>query len=543
MGPFLLLAALAAATSPGTIAAGFIERYFAQYPTLATEAGRSDFDDKLEDLGPASLARWLAFLDQTEAQLGAPGDDSLDLEVLRHQIASERFTLVTRAAPARNPLFWTATLSNAAIYLLLREDQPLPARAAALSARARLLPGLVAQAKAALAQTSPALIAKEHAEPAARQARALAQLYQTGLPKFAPELEEPGQRAAAALNDLAAFLEKLPATGSPRLGKDYAEAFRIGLRTSDSPAVLLPRFEQDLAALRGEVAAYGRSVWRELVPGEPMPADDKAVARRLFAAIEEQHDTEVAPYAEFWKSLVPSLEALVREREVITLPEPRTLQIAVAPPWLLGQAYGGVFPAGAWRPEGQTLLLLPVPPGGATLAERVEFFRAFNRPFSKMIAAHEVLPGHYVQLKIAARDAHRIRALFPDQVYAEGWGTFVERVMLDQGWGGPRERLAHLKKQLENCARAIVDIRVHTSEVSKEQIARFVREEALQDPQLAANLWQRTLTSAPQIVTYHLGYRQIDALYQAARSRPGFRLRRFTDGLMRLGAVPLRHYE
>jgi len=110
--------------------------------------------------------------------------------------------------------------------------------------------------------------------------------------------------------------------------------------------------------------------------------------------------------------------------------------------------------------------------------------------------------------------------------------------MLDAGWGGPLERLAHLKKALENCARAIVDIRVHAMGATRAEVDHIARDEALQDPQLAENLWQRTLTSAPQIVTYHLGSNRFRALYQAARKRTGFTVRAFTDALMRQGAFP-----
>jgi uncharacterized protein (DUF885 family) len=150
-----------------------------------------------------------------------------------------------------------------------------------------------------------------------------------------------------------------------------------------------------------------------------------------------------------------------------------------------------------------------------------------------------------VQLKIAAHQPHKIRTLFPDDVYEEGWGTFVEGLMLDQGWGGPKERIAHLKKAMENCARAIADIRVHRLNASKEDIAKLVRDDALLDPQLGANLWLRALTSSPQIVTYHLGAARLRALYDAAREREGarFSLTAFTDRLMSLGPVSIREYE
>ena len=43
-----------------------------------------------------------------------------------------------------------------------------------------------------------------------------------------------------------------------------------------------------------------------------------------------------------------------------------------------------------------------------------------------------------------AREASRIRGLFPDGAYVEGWGSFVEELMLDAGWAddAPLTRLA-----------------------------------------------------------------------------------------------------
>ena len=233
-----------------------------------------------------------------------------------------------------------------------------------------------------------------------------------------------------------------------------------------------------------------------------------------------------------------------RERRTMCLPDPLTLVVDRAPAYFVGQSFGGVYPAGAYSPEAKTILFLPVPPPGATAEERDAFFRDFNRPFSRMIVPHELIPGHYVQLKYAARDPHKVRALFPDPVYVEGWGTFCERLLLDQGWGDALPRLAHLKKQLENIARTIVDIRVHTENMSREEMTRFVKDEALQGEQLANNMWTRTLTSSQQITTYYLGYRKVTEVYKAARAAQGdkFELRRLMDGMMRLGPVPLEHY-
>ena len=243
----------------------------------------------------------------------------------------------------------------------------------------------------------------------------------------------------------------------------------------------------------------------------------------------------------FGARLVDEAEAFTKAHDVVTLPEPRTLVTARSPSYFVGQSVGGVYPAGPYDAEAKTLYFLPVPPDDATPAQREAFFRDFNDHFMRMITPHEILPGHYVQLKYAARNPHKVRAVFPDDVYVEGWGTFCEREMLDLGWGGPLERVAHLKKQMENIARTIVDVRVHTKGMTRDEVVRFVTEEALQGPQLAANMWTRSITSAPQITFYYLGYTAVRRLYDDVRAARGaaFRLRDFTDELMRIGPVPI----
>ena len=104
--------------------------------------------------------------------------------------------------------------------------------------------------------------------------------------------------------------------------------------------------------------------------------------------------------------------------------------------------------------------------------------------------------------------------------------------------------MAHLKKQLENIARTIVDIRVHTRGMSRDEVLAFVQREALQDEQFAANMWRRAITSAPQLTFYHLGYSEVWSLYEDVKQvrGEGFDLRAFMDGMMELGPVPVRHY-
>lgn len=557
----LALAGLPLPLAAADPAAEYLERYFDFYPTRATAAGRHDLDEKLEDLSPERRREWSRF--NREAAEGfrkrlsdpaTPFEDRLDAELLLRQTELEVSDFETLRRPERDPLFWTALPWDSTVFLLVREDLPLADRLQRSAARADLVPRLARQAREALEGTAPSGINPEIGQLAAYQTRASAEIYRSSFPKAAegqPEalrkrMGESGRRAAAALDELAVFLEGLAkkASGSPRLGALYAERFRTVTGVQEPVADVLARAEKDLVEKRAEAAAYGRSVWTQIFPGIEIPGDDRELVRRLFERVAADRAQTTDEFVADYRTLTGQAIEFVRAQKIMTLPEPATIHLDRSPAFFVGQAVGGVYPSGPYAPEAATLYYLPTPPDTATPAERDAFFRDFNHHFNVMITPHEIIPGHYTQLKLAARHPRKVRALFPDGVYVEGWGTFCERLMLDLGWGGPLDRLAHLKKQMENISRTVVDIRVHTRDMPREEVRRYVREEALQDEQFAGNMWMRAITSSPQLTFYHLGYRQVMGLYEDVRRARGasFDLRAFMDGMMEMGPVPVAHY-
>jgi uncharacterized protein (DUF885 family) len=526
------------------IADEYLDAYFAMYPTRATAAGRHDFDEKLEDFSAEKLSRWIEFNRSTRAKLrdnGTSLDDQLDAEALLGQIDRELNALTNLRRGERDPLYWSSVIGDATVFLLVRDDLPLKDRQQHAIARARLLPTFARAARDHFEHVDLAQIVPEFCTIAAGQVRASAKFYAEG---FASAVENPevDPAAAKALNEFAQTLEALAkrATGSPRLGKQYAETFRVGTGVNEPVANVLKRATADLAKTRAEAAKFGRSIWRDAIGDETPPKDDAQLLRRLFDRIGADRDRDVNEALAHWRENVNAINALVHEKKIMTLPDPLTLIVDLSPSFFVGQSVGGVYPPGPYASEAKTILFIPTPSANATKDQRDAFFRDFNQHFNKMIVPHELIPGHYVQFKIAARQPHKIRAVFPDPLYVEGWGTFCERLMLDNGWGGPLERLAHLKKQLENIARTIVDIRVHTENMSREEVARFVKEEALQGDQLAANMWTRSLTTSPQITTYYLGYGKVSDCYDARKEHVD--LAAFMDSMMKLGPVRLEHY-
>jgi len=544
-----------AAEPINAIVESYLDRYFQMFPTRATAAGRHDLDEQLENFAPSKMTEWIEFNQTMRSRLlelqRGPAlslDAKLDLEALLAQIDRELNGLTVLRRAERDPLYWSAVAADATVFLLVRDDLPLAERRQHALLRARNLPRFAQQARDHFVHVDPNTVAPELCQIAASQIRATASFYKEGFAQAIAgsiHAREDSAAAAAGLLDFAATLDELGkrATGSPRLGAAYATTFRLGTGITEPVRDVLARAQSDLVATRTEAANYGRTVWSGLIQDQP-PKDDTELVRRLFDRVAADHGQTVDDALAQWRTNVAALDKLVHEKKIMTLPDPLTLIVDRSPSFFVGQSVGGVYPPGPYAPDAKTILFLPTPPGTASAEQKEAFFRDFNEHFNKMIVPHELIPGHYVQFKIAAHQPHKVRTIFPDPLYVEGWGTFCERTLLDQGWGGPLERLAHLKKQLENIARTIVDIRVHSENMSRDEVVRFVKDEALQNDQFASNMWTRAITSSPQITTYYLGYGKVRKAQDAARVAAGdhFELRKFMDGMMELGPVSIDHY-
>lgn len=551
---------------PPTLAERYLSSWLQLFPTEAAAKGDHSKADQLEDLPPMRLRAWLKYnksvADEVDKRLADPavqGEERLDLYVLREQTRQEILTYDTLKRPQHDPFYWTNILSQATVFQLVREDRPAAERLEAAARRAEKLQLLTPQVVASLGSGDPDQIPPEHLAAAIDLIRPLAEFYRQGFARAAEQLpagpkrtkmkqrlEQSGAKAAAALESLIPFFERLQkvARGNPRLGPFYYALFRAQTGLSESPKSVVARAQKALEARRQEAATHCRAIWPKYLAESPLPTDDKEVLRLCFARVEKEQAKNVAEFVDDYRKLVAAAKKFVKDKGFFTLPPKLEIKIDGSPGYLGGAAVGGIYPPGPFAPDSPSLLFVPAPPADTPPEILASFFQDFNHHFNVMITPHETVPGHAAQMTLAAHQPNKIRAIFANGPYVEGWGTFSERIMLDQGWGDELARVAHYKKQLENIARTIIDISVHTEGWTEEQAIAFVREEALQKGQFAGNMWNRTLRSPTQITTYWIGYQQIFDLYEEAKAKKGdaFVLKEFLDGMMKLGPVPVHYY-
>ena len=343
-------------------------------------------------------------------------------------------------------------------------------------------------------------------------------------------------------------LQKTAKDGKTLIGKEEFDR-RLKLYTdSDLTSTTLAAMAlQEIETTKGLMARVAKEYLLSTFPNKTLPKEDAAIIEKALADMEKDAPLNAEAYLEFWQQLAEDAINFIREKNIATLPKYQTLQIQTAPESAGAAArIGWVDAAPPFAPNPITTLYLPSIPDTLPKQEQIDFWASFNRPFNRMIAIHELLPGHYMQLKISRETPHPIRLVFPYGPYIEGWATFVERVLLDEGWqaGKHLTYLAHLRKRLENANRTYTSVQAHCNGWTPAQVRQFSIETSLLAPQFAKSLWGRIERSPMQLTSYYYGGAQFSELLQKEKQRLGssFNLKLFMDTIMKAGPIPVDEF-
>lgn len=361
------------------------------------------------------------------------------------------------------------------------------------------------------------------------------------------------ENSTKSIQELILYVEaNLPAestTNNQLLGKEeYARQLELYTGSKLSPDQLGKMALEEIQLTKELIHQVSVQYLKEKYPDQTLPSNPAEKIKMAFADMEKDAPENGTEYLQFWQELADAAYAFIEENDIATLPAFPTLRITPAPESAGAAArIGWVDSSPPFAPNPVTTLYLPSIPDDFPKEERKDFWSSFNKPFNRMIVIHELLPGHYMQLKIARESPHKIRKLFPYQPYIEGWATFTEKVLLDAGWEEENKltMLAHLRKRLENANRAYMSVQVHCNNWTQEQVMKFSTETSLLAPQFAKSLWGRLQRSPMQITSYFYGGKLFAELWEKEKSRLGdeFNLKYFMDTIMKAGAIPIDEFE
>jgi uncharacterized protein (DUF885 family) len=252
-----------------------------------------------------------------------------------------------------------------------------------------------------------------------------------------------------------------------------------------------------------------------------------------------------AALIDYYRKRIAELSNFVTAQDVVTLPDRLgTMQVIETPAFLLPVSPGASMnPPRLFSASDKGYYYITPPRSLAEAAARLDMNQDFDRDRIISTAAHEAIPGHFMQLSIAKRHPDFVRRIQSSGVFAEGWAYYGEEMFVRLGLYG-----AHLDGPLVTArwervrgARAVVDIKLACAEWTYDQAVDFFAAETGFTHDQAEAAVAGIALAPGNVIAYSVGRLQIENLLAEYLQRTAGRgsLHDFHDRLLSYGTTPL----
>ena len=163
----------------------------------------------------------------------------------------------------------------------------------------------------------------------------------------------------------------------------------------------------------------------------------------------------------------------------------------------------------------------------------------------EVIAYHEGLPGHHMQISIAQEltGVPKFRTQAGFTAYSEGWGLYSEKLAKEMPgtYEDPYSDFGRLGSEIWRAIRLVVDTGLHSKGWTEEQAVQFFLDNSAITEAQARSEVQRYIVMPGQATAYKVGMIEIQQMRAKAEAELGdkFDIRAFHDTILGGGALPL----
>lgn len=539
------------------VAEEYVKTYLATHPLRGTALGFHEYDGKISDYSRLALDAELSRLRRFDDRLAKfdPAKlsprQSIDLRILQAAVKRDLFEMQDMSVFERNPMVY-ARAADVNVYIK-RNFAPLEDRVRSLVAIESQIPNILIAARTNLDEKLP----KPFVELAIQIARGSADFLKKDLVAAVSGLKDEqirvafqtaNRKAANALSDYATWLEReklSKATLEFALGEEKFGRFLAQTELVDLPPQKV--LEIGTGQLKAEQEAFVEAA-KKIDPSKP-PIE-------VFKQIQSEHPASDKLIPDIAKDL-DKLRKYVVSRRLVGIPSEIRAKVKETPQYLRATSFASMDTPGPFEKRA-TEAYYYVTPTEADWPEqeKEEWLTAFNYYTSDVVSIHEVYPGHYVQfLHLNASPASKVEKIFGSYAFVEGWAHYCEKMMIDEGFGGPsnsspseddvkrpaKYRMAQADEALLRLCRLCVSIKVHTQNMSIDEATKFFQNNCYYEQKPARQEAMRA-TFDPGYLNYTLGKLQILKLRDDYKVQQGddFSLQKFHNELLSHGMPPIR---
>jgi uncharacterized protein (DUF885 family) len=568
----------AAAQKFAVLSDQFMKESLALSPTSASAAGYHvhhdatsgkdiELDALLDDMSLESIAKQRAFYAEWRERFrietppsALDAEDAADWQLVDDQVGLNLLEFDRIQSYRHNPTVVVELIGNALFLPLTQTYAPHDLRVGHVLSRVRQIPRLLDQVKPYLADADPIWVSTAVDENAGNVdliENTLAQEIPAGS-SLKAQYDEVAPPAIAALNDFSHWLQndlaKRPSKLTWRLGKElYDQKFKLVMETPVTPEEVLADAERDMKAVRAEMLQIALPLHAKMYPDHGDHADlgvherENLIIGEVLQRISDQHPRRDQLQQTIEADLA-GITQFIREKKIVSLSSRDNLKVIPTPPFERGiYSVAGFHSAPPLEPQAEAeYWVTPIDPKMSD-AKAESKLREYNDFTLQWLSIHEALPGHYVQFEhlnnIQPERRRLLRSLYANGAYVEGWAEYIAQVMMDEGFlnNDPRFRMVMRKIRLRVISNAILDIKMHTMDMTDQQALDLMTKESFQTQAEAEGKLQRVKLSSTQLPTYYVGIREWFALrqkYQAAAGK-SFNLLKFHDLVLDEGPLPV----
>lgn len=424
---------------------------------------------------------------------------------------------------------------------MIRDFAPLNTKLENMLSRMRQIPQLVKEGKANMmlgGETIPPLwvdMANEEIEGGAALFDVAIPEYGKQAPLISSEINEECERAKNALQSYKEFLAeeiRPKAKGQYAVGK---EIYNYLLRKQYQLPYDADKLLEIGKKIKAETEMQLASIASEIQPG------------KTYAEVMDNLKGNYPPkekIKDFYREETANLRKFIVEKKIVDIPDGESLSIIDTPSF-----HCATIPYAAYMPPAPfesaqvgNFYVTPINPA-LPPDQQEDQLEGHNRYKAVLTTVHEGYPGHHLQLVYANKVQSKMRKIFGDGVFVEGWALYCEEMMRDVGYiTDKRIALFQLRDQLWRACRVIIDVGLHTGNMTFDQAVEMLVEVAHLERTNAISEAKRYTESPTQPMSYTVGKLMIKQLKEDYKKKMDkkYTLKGFHNRLLSYGSLPLK---
>ncbi|MGO4773053.1 DUF885 domain-containing protein [Flavobacterium sp. W22_SRS_FK3] len=359
------------------------------------------------------------------------------------------------------------------------------------------------------------------------------------------EMLDKAKVAVKAIKDYADWLKAFPnkTPRSFRLGETlYAKKFNFDIQSGYSAEEIYKIAVDHKKDLHDKMFVLADKLWTKYKGNASKPTDKLVLIKQIIDQISLKHTTPEKFQSEIEKQ-IPELTAYVKAKDLLYIDPSKPLVVRKEPAYMAGVAGASISAPGPYDKNANTYYNVGSMSGWS--AENAEsYLREYNDYILQILNIHEAIPGHYTQLVYSNQSPSIIKSILGNGAMVEGWAVYAEKMMLESGYKNSDEMwLMYYKWNLRTTCNTILDISVHTKNMSKEKALNLLVNEAFQQQAEAEGKWKRVTLSQVQLCSYFTGYTEIYNLREQLKKEEGenFNLKNFHEKFLSFGSAPVKY--